>query len=242
AIWFTAQGANLYGSLDPATGQAKLFPVATPGARPYGLVAGPNGTIWMALFGTNKIGRITAADGALREYPLPDPAARPRRLAVDAHGIVWYSDYARGQLGRLDPATGQVREFPCPGGGDSQPYGIAVGTDGRIWYNESGKNEIVAFDPASAHTETVAIPTAVSGVGADDHPSPAGEPRHADATVAQHLDLERRGEYGARACGARLRPEESEPRRAGQRRRRARGDVERVADRVAQPGGGGAQR
>src|SRR2546430_4642920 len=51
-----------------------------------------------------------------------------------------------------------------------------------------------------------------------------------------------RSEYGARACGARLRPEESEPRRAGQRRRRARGDVERVADRVAQPGGGGAQR
>src|SRR5205814_979609 len=144
--------------LDPATGQAKVFPVPAPGARPYGLVAGPSGSIWMALFGTNKIGRITAVDGSLREYPLPDPAARPRRLVVDSHGIVWYSDYARGRLGRLDPATGQVREFPCPGGGDSQPYGIAVGTDGRIWYNESGK---------------VAIPcTALTVVWPDSVPPP----------------------------------------------------------------------
>src|SRR5205809_3008243 len=50
-IWFTSQGADLYGALDPATGQAKLFPVPTPGARPYGLVAGPDGSIRMALVG-----------------------------------------------------------------------------------------------------------------------------------------------------------------------------------------------
>src|SRR5690349_23141490 len=51
-IWFTVQGSNMYGWLDPASGAAKIFPVATPDARPYGLVSGPDGTVWMALFGT----------------------------------------------------------------------------------------------------------------------------------------------------------------------------------------------
>src|SRR5205807_1759198 len=137
-VWFTAQGANRYGVLDPASGSAKIYPVPTPHSRPYGLVAAPDGMIWMALFGTNQIGRINPADGSLRIFPLPAPASRPRRLIVDGHGIVWYSDYARGKLGRLDPATGQVRDFPSPGGDGSEPYGIAVGTDGRIWYDESG--------------------------------------------------------------------------------------------------------
>lgn len=158
-IWFTAQGSNLYGHLEPASGQVKLFPVATPNARPYGLVAGPDGALWMALFGTNRIGRINPADGTLRDFTLPDAGARPRRLVADGKGIVWYTDYARDRLGRLDPATGQVREFPAPGGRGSAPYGIAVAPDGRIWYDESGSNEIVAFDPVSEHTETVAIPT-----------------------------------------------------------------------------------
>jgi virginiamycin B lyase len=163
-IWFTAQSANLYGVLDPATGQAQLFPVATPHAKPYGLVAGPDGAIWMALFGTNQIGRINPADGALRLFPLPSPEARPRRLIADAKGIVWYSDFARGQLGRLDPASGQVRDFPCPDGSGSQPYGIAIGTDRRIWYNESAKNTVVAFDPVTERTESVVIPTSGSVV------------------------------------------------------------------------------
>src|SRR5439155_3926961 len=88
----------------------------TPRARPYGLVAAPDGMIWMALFGTNQIGRINPADGSLRIFPLPAPSSRPRRLIVDRHGIVWYSDYARGKLGRVDPPTAKARDFPSPGG------------------------------------------------------------------------------------------------------------------------------
>src|SRR6266849_4164197 len=137
-VWFTVQGSNLYVVLDPASSAAKIYPVPTPRARPYGLVAAPDGMIWMALFGTNQIGRIDPADGKLKIFPLPAAGARPRRLIVDAKGIVWYSDYARGKLGRLDPATGQVRDFASPGGDGSEPYGIAAGTDGRIWYDESG--------------------------------------------------------------------------------------------------------
>jgi len=53
-VWFTVQGSNLYGVLDPASGAAKIYPVPTPRARPYGLVAAPDGMIWMALFGRTR--------------------------------------------------------------------------------------------------------------------------------------------------------------------------------------------
>jgi len=158
-IWYTVQRSNLYGSLDPVTREARIYPVRTPGAKPYGLVAAPDGSLWMALFGTAAIGRIDPADGALRLFTLPAPAARPRRLVVDAKGIVWYTDYARGQLGRLDPATGHVRDIPSPGGGDSGPYGIAIAPDSRIWYHESRTDALVAFDPSTERSETLAIPT-----------------------------------------------------------------------------------
>src|SRR5438094_6799113 len=144
--WFTVQGANEYGVVDPASGVVNIHPVPTARARPYGLVAAPDGMIWMALFGTNQIGRINPADGSLKIFLLPAPSSRPRRLVVDSRGLGWYSDFARGKLGRLDPATGQVRDFACPGGDGSQPYGTAVGTDGRIWYHASGRGQNVPFD------------------------------------------------------------------------------------------------
>src|SRR5438046_2620167 len=62
-VWFTVQGANQYGVLDPAGGAVKIYPVPTPRARPYGLVAAPDGMIWIALFGTNQLRRSTTADG-----------------------------------------------------------------------------------------------------------------------------------------------------------------------------------
>src|SRR5947208_8062740 len=153
--------------------------MSTRGARPYGLVAAPDGMIWMALFGTNQIGRINPADGSLKIFPLPAPSSRPRRLVADSRGIVWYSDYARGKLGRLDPATGQVREFASPGGDGSQPYGIAVGTDGRIWYDESGTHQIVAFHPAPE----------LAATGKDQQPG----------SVVRNMAVTRRG----RGCGSR---------------------------------------
>src|SRR5581483_11574223 len=63
-IWFTAQGANLYGWLDPRTGETKLFPLAIARARPYGLVAGPDGAYCVALDATNRVSRIAPAQGA----------------------------------------------------------------------------------------------------------------------------------------------------------------------------------
>lgn len=104
-IWFTAQQANKYGTLNPATGEAKLYDVPTPRALPYGVQRAPDGSLWIALFGTNKLGHVDPATAQLTEIELPNTATRPRRLAVTSDGRIWYSDYARGFLGVYDPKT-----------------------------------------------------------------------------------------------------------------------------------------
>src|SRR5689334_3219401 len=39
ALWYTGQGANKLGRLEPATGLFKEYPLKTPNSGPHGLVA-----------------------------------------------------------------------------------------------------------------------------------------------------------------------------------------------------------
>jgi virginiamycin B lyase len=53
------------------------FPVPTPGAVPYGITAGPDGSVWFAEFSpANRIGRVTPS-GSLAEYVVPTPNSMP---------------------------------------------------------------------------------------------------------------------------------------------------------------------
>jgi virginiamycin B lyase len=157
-LWFTAQQANKYGSLNPTTGEVKLYDVATTRALPYGLQRAPDGSLWIALFGTNKLGHLDPATAKLTEIDLPNAGARPRRLAVTSDGRVWYSDYARGYLGMYDPKTKAAREWKTPNDA-SAPYGIGVAPNGMIWFNEAKQGNMVMFNPATEKMEVVAIPT-----------------------------------------------------------------------------------
>lgn len=159
-LWFTVQQGNFVGRLDPVTGDVKLQAIATPRARPYGIVINSRGVPFVALFGTNKIGRIEPDTMEVREYTLPE-GAHPRRIAVTSDDIIWYTDYARGFLGRLDPATGAVSETASPGGEDSRPYGIAPTPDGVLWYCETGvdPNTLVRYNPRDKSLQTWPIPS-----------------------------------------------------------------------------------
>src|SRR5690348_14011584 len=109
-VWFTVQQSDMYGRLDPRTGDVKTWRVPIAHALPYGMQRAPDGTIWVALFGTNRLGHIDPKSGALDQIMLPNDGSRPRRLVVDASGVVWYTDYARNRLGSYDPRTHAAHE------------------------------------------------------------------------------------------------------------------------------------
>jgi virginiamycin B lyase len=114
----------------------RIAVVATPQARPYGIVATPSGDAWAVLFGVAKLAHVARADLAVREVDLPRPLARPRRLGLEASGAVWYVDFAQGFVGRHDPATGATREWPAPSK-PSAPYAMAMDSKGQPWLFET---------------------------------------------------------------------------------------------------------
>jgi virginiamycin B lyase len=165
-IWFSVQGGNQLGYLDTEARQITIHDVATPGARPYGLVVDEDDRPWATLFGTNKL--ATMRDGEIHEIELPRPEARPRRIAV-AGGAVWYVDYAGGYLGRYDPDSGEIDEWAAPAGSGARPYAMAADDVGRLWFVETGiqPNRFVGFDPdMETFTEPVEI---ASGGGTVRH-------------------------------------------------------------------------
>lgn len=185
-IWFTAQGANVVGKLTVATGHVRVFPVATPNARPYGIAIDAHDRPWIVLVGTNKIatvgerttgtGPVLYADGVplnqgteLREIPLPRPETRPRRVAITSDGAIWYVDFAGGYLGRYDPGSGAVKEWRAPSAGQSRPYAMAVDDRDRLWFVETGvePNQFVGFDRTTE--EFFSITDIGSGAGAVRH-------------------------------------------------------------------------
>jgi virginiamycin B lyase len=158
-LWFTVQGSNMVGRLDPTTGAVKVVSSPTPRSNPYGIVLSSSNTPYFVEFGVNKIARIDPRTMEIHEYTLPNGATRPRRIAIDDGDVLWYSDYSRGYLGRFDPRTGEAREWPSPGGRRSRPYAITF-SRGAVWYVESATkpNTLVRFDPRTERFQTWAIP------------------------------------------------------------------------------------
>jgi virginiamycin B lyase len=161
-MYFTVQGGNFVGTLDPSTGKIMLASPPTSRSGPYGIMVDSNGVPYFDEFNAPNLGRIDPKTLKITEYPLPNKAARPRRIAIAKDDTVYYTDYARGMLGHLDPRSGTVEEFKSPGGPNSRPYAIAVVSDGAVWYCETGndsRNMLIRFNPDTKKMQSWPIPS-----------------------------------------------------------------------------------
>jgi hypothetical protein len=136
-LWFTAEGSNFVGRLDPRTGKIDLKRVPTEDASPYGMVITSKGIPIFCEFGSNKLAKIDPKTMEITEIKLPGEGTRPRRIAITRDDTIYFTDYEQGRLGRFNPATGEVKFWPSPGGPQSSPYGITVTPDGMVWYSEA---------------------------------------------------------------------------------------------------------
>jgi virginiamycin B lyase len=136
-----------------AHGQITEFPVPTSGARPYTIVAGPDGNLWFTESNGNKIGRITP-EGVITEYPVPTSDSAPYGITVGADGAIWFTERFADQIGRLDIATGAITEFAIPTP-FAQPWEITLGADGNLWFTEEDVNQIGRITHSGVVTEFV---------------------------------------------------------------------------------------
>ena len=158
SLWYTGQGANKLGRLDPKTGAFKEYPLKTPASGPHGLVADKNGNIWFTAIAGGYIGKLDPKSGEITEYRPTDKASiDPHTPAFDHDGILWFTNEETNYIGRLDPATGKMTltKVPTP---HAVPYGIVVLPNGTPIFCEFGSNKLGTIDPRAMTIREYSLP------------------------------------------------------------------------------------
>jgi virginiamycin B lyase len=160
-IWFTGQ-AGVYGRLDPATGEMKVWS-APNGRGPYGITVTPDGTVYYASLAGSYVGRIDPETGEATVLKPPTAGQGSRRVWTDSKGRVWVSEWDAGQVGVYDAAAKTWREWKLPGP-RPQAYAVYVDEADDVWLTDFGGNAIHRFDPETERFETFELPHANGSV------------------------------------------------------------------------------
>jgi virginiamycin B lyase len=119
----------------------------TPGSRPLGITAGPDGNLWFTEQGGDRIGRITP-QGVVTEFSAGiTPGSQPSEITIGADGNLWFTEQGGGRIGRITP-NGLVTEFES-----AVANGIAGGSDGNVWFTNRGRGFVSRITPAGIVTQ-----------------------------------------------------------------------------------------
>ena len=160
ALWYTGQGANKLGRLDPQTGSFKEYPLKTAGSGPHGLVADKDGNIWFTAISGGYVGKLDPKSEEITEYrPADGTEIDPHTPVFDHDGILWFTNEETNYIGRLDPKTGKMTLAKVPTA-RAVPYGIVVLSNGQPFFCEFGTNQLGMIDPKSMAIREYTLPDA----------------------------------------------------------------------------------
>ena len=147
SLWYTGQGANKLGRLDPKTGEFKEYPLKTPNSGPHGLVADKDGNIWFTAISGGYVGRLDPKTSEISEYR-PDDGTEidPHTPVFDRNGVLWFTNEQTNYIGRLDPKTGKMILTKVPTS-HAVPYGIVILQNNTPLFCEFGTNKLASIDP-----------------------------------------------------------------------------------------------
>jgi virginiamycin B lyase len=160
SLWYTGQGANKLGRLDPKTGEFKEYPLKTPNSGPHGLVADKNGNIWFTAISGGYVGKLDPKTGEIAEYRASGGAEiDPHTPAFDHDGVLWFTNEETNYIGRLDPKTGKMTlaKSPTP---QAVPYGIVILPNNTPIFCEFGTNKLATIDPKTMTIHEYTLPNA----------------------------------------------------------------------------------
>ncbi|MGA2353497.1 MAG: hypothetical protein ABSG02_03310 [Terriglobales bacterium] len=160
SLWYTGQGANKLGRLDPKTGEFKEYPLKTANSGAHGLVADKAGNIWFTAIAGGYIGKLNPKTGEIAEYrPSDGTKIDPHTPMFDHDGILWFTNEETNYIGRLDPQTGRMTLTKLPTA-HAVPYGIVILPNNSPFFCEFGSNKLGSIDPGTMKVREYALPSA----------------------------------------------------------------------------------
>jgi len=160
SLWYTGQGANKLGRLDPKKGEFKEYPLKTPNSGPHGLVADQEGNIWFTAISGGYVGKLDPKTEEIAEYrPADGRKIDPHTPVFDHDGILWFTNEETNYVGRLDPKTGKMTlaKLPTP---HAVPYGIVILQNNMPFFCEFGTNKLASIDPSTMKIREYSLPAA----------------------------------------------------------------------------------
>jgi virginiamycin B lyase len=160
SLWYTGQGANKLGRLDPKTGSFKEYPLKTPNSGPHGLVADKDGNIWFTAISGGYVGKLDPKTGEIVEYrPSDGTEIDPHTPVFDHDGVLWFTNEDTNYIGRLSPKTGKITlaKVPTP---HAVPYGIVILQNNVPFFCEFGTNQLAKIDPQTMTVREYKLPAA----------------------------------------------------------------------------------
>jgi virginiamycin B lyase len=156
-IWWAGQFGNMIGSINPATGEMKEYPLPA-NAYPHTVEVDAKGNVWYTGNKNGTVGYLDPKTGQIKVYKMPDPNAKdPHTLVFDRQGIAWFTLQNSNMVGRLDPATGDIK-LATPPVRDSKPYGIKIDAQGNPWFACNGAPCLFKINPATMELTQVKLP------------------------------------------------------------------------------------
>jgi streptogramin lyase len=149
-LWFTDEGTNSIGRINPVTDAIAEFPLPTAGSGPHGITTGPDKNIWATEAYANQIAQITTG-GTIKEFSAP--WGGPAGIAGPNTTNLWFTETGSSTnpaaIGEMTTSGAGQTNFPLSGGVD--PQGITLGSDGRLWFTEEfgGTNGAIGAVTAS---------------------------------------------------------------------------------------------
>lgn len=156
-IWFVEMNSNKLAYIDPQTKKMHEFKLEA-GAKPMGLVVGPDDTVWLDSVEGNYIGKYDPSTKKLTKYFIVTPVAQPGKMILDKFRKVWFCAPHAKQIGAFYPDKGLFGIVDAPGY-NAVPQSIAAASDGLIWYVDSMMNTVGFFNQDKAKWSVFDIPT-----------------------------------------------------------------------------------
>jgi streptogramin lyase len=160
-LWFTENTGDKIGKMN-TSGTLLAEYAVMPGARPFGITAGPCGDpgLWFTEEEGGRIGKVSTS-GTVTEYPVSGSNSNLRGIAAGRtpNCNLYYANRGHGSIGRVTP-DGTVIEGFVPLATGSNPIGIVASARGDLWFTENGINVIGRAAAADgALLDEYAIPT-----------------------------------------------------------------------------------
>jgi streptogramin lyase len=156
-LWYTDQGSNSIGEMNPSTFAFSDWTIPTLTSNPSGITMGPDGNIWFTEEQVAQIGEINPTTHVIHEFPTLSGGSEPEDITVGPDGNLWFTEYGVDNIGEINPTTHVVNEFPLPGG--SAPWGITSGPDGNLWFTDVGASKVGEINPTTHSINEFATPT-----------------------------------------------------------------------------------